>query len=72
MKMQIRSMAPVCQGPSVAMSWDVSHRHGLDPALLCLWCRLAAEALIQPLAWKLPYAPGTDVKINKKKKKEMK
>ena len=27
-----------------------------DPALLWLWYRLAAIALIQPLAWKLPYA----------------
>ena len=27
-----------------------------DPALLWLWCRLAAVALIRPLAWKLPCA----------------
>ena len=27
-----------------------------DPALLWLWCRLAAAALIHPLAWELPYA----------------
>ena len=28
------------------------------PALLWLWCRSAATALIQPLAWELPYAAG--------------
>ena len=29
-----------------------------DLALLWLWCRPAAAALIQPLAWELPYAMG--------------
>ena len=38
-----------------------------DPALLWLWCRLAAAALIQPLAWALPYAVGVALKIQKKK-----
>ena len=33
-----------------------------DPALLWLWCRPAAAALIQPLAWELPYAIGAAVK----------
>ena len=28
----------------------------LDPMLLWLWCRLAATAPIQSLAWELPYA----------------
>ena len=28
-----------------------------DLALLCLWCRLAAIAPIQPLTWELTYAP---------------
>ena len=27
-----------------------------DPKLLWLWCRLAAVAPIQPLAWEPPYA----------------
>ena len=27
-----------------------------DPALLRLWCRPAAAALILPLVWELPYA----------------
>ena len=39
-----------------------------DPALLCLWCRLAATALIQPLAReKNPYATGTALKTQKTK-----
>ena len=29
-----------------------------DLALLCLWCRLAATALIGPLAWEPLYATG--------------
>ena len=29
-----------------------------NPALLWLWCRLAAAALIRPVAWELPYAMG--------------
>ena len=28
-----------------------------DPALLWLWCKPVAVALIPPLAWELPYAP---------------
>ena len=34
--------------------------------LLWLWCRLAALALIVPLAWDLPYAIGVDLKKPKK------
>ena len=29
------------------MSCGVGHRHGSDPALLWLWCRLVAKALIR-------------------------
>ena len=32
-----------------------------------LWCRPAAAALIQPLAWELPYATGMALKRKKKK-----
>ena len=39
-------------------------------ALLWLWPRPAATALIGPLAWELPYAVG--VALNKKKKKKKK
>ena len=33
-----------------------------DPALLWLWCRWAAAAPIQPLAWELAYAEGEALK----------
>ena len=51
------------------MSYGVDRRHGLDLALLWLWCRPAAAAPIQCLAWKLPYAPGAALKRKKKKKR---
>ena len=35
-----------------------------DPVLLWLWCRQAATAPIQPLAWEPPYA--TDAALKKK------
>ena len=38
--------------------------------LLWLWCRPGAAALIQPLAWELPYALGGALKRQKKKKKK--
>ena len=44
------------------MSCGVSRRHGSHPALLWLWHRLAATALIQPLAWEPPYALGAALK----------
>ena len=37
---------------------------------MCLWCRPAAAAPIQPLGWKLPYA--ADVALKKKKKETKK
>ncbi len=57
------------------MGCGVSHRCGLDLALLWLWRRLAAIALIRPLAWEPPYAEGVALekaKRQKKKKKEKK
>ena len=39
---------------SVGKSCNAGCRCGSDLALLCLWCRLAAVALIRPLAWELP------------------
>ena len=43
-----------------------------DPALLWLWCRPAATALIGPLAWEPPYAVGVALKKQKDKKKNTK
>ena len=37
-----------------------------------LWCRLAAAAPIQPLAWELPYTAGTALKSKKIKKEKEK
>ena len=37
-----------------------------DLVLLWLWCRLAATALIRPLAWEPPYATGAALKGKKK------
>ena len=40
-----------------------------DPALLWLWCRLAATAPIRPLAWEPPYATGAAQEMAKKRPK---
>ena len=40
----------------IAKSYSIGHRRCSDLVLLRLWCRLAAAAPIQPLAWELPYA----------------
>ena len=46
----------------------VDHRLGSDPALLWLWGRPAATALIRPPVWEPPYAVGAALKRPKKKK----
>ena len=51
------------------MSYGVGHRHGSDLALLWLWHRLTATALIRPLAWEPLYATGVALKRQKTKKK---
>jgi len=43
---------------------------GSDPALLWLWCRLTATALIRPLAWEPPYAVGAALEKAKRQKKK--
>ena len=52
-------------GSSIAVASGVGLKHGSDP-------RLAAIALIRPLAWELPYAAGEALKGKKKKKKKKK
>ena len=49
------------------MSCGVGRRHGSGMALLWLWGKPTAVALIQPLAWELPYAIGAALKEKKKK-----
>ena len=60
------------QGSGIAVSYGVGHRHGSDPVLLWLWCRLAATALIGPLVWEPPYATGVALKEKKRQKKKKK
>ena len=52
------------------MCCGVSRRQASYLTLLWLWCRLAAAALIQPLAWELSYAIGEALKRKRKKKKK--
>ena len=52
----IPDIAQWVKGSGVALSCSVACRCGSDP--MWLWCRLAAVALIGPLACKLPYAVG--------------
>ena len=67
MRMQVQSLALLSRlGSGIAVSCGVGHRLGLDPALLWLWCRLAAVVPIQPLTWELPYAMSAALK-NKNK-----
>jgi len=53
---------------AIAVSCGIGHRCSSDLALLWLWCRLAVAALIQPLAWELPYTAGVALKRKEKKK----
>ena len=57
------------QGSGVAKSCGVHHRRSSDLALVWLWCRPAAVAPIQPLAWELPYPAPAALKKEKKKKR---
>ena len=50
------------------MSCGVGRRGSVDPAVLWLWHKLVATALIQPLVWEPPYAEGAALKNLKKKK----
>ena len=52
------------------MSCGVGHRCSLDLALLWLWRRPAATAVITPLAWEPPHASGVALEKAKKKKKK--
>ena len=68
----ILGLAQWVKGFGVAMSFGVACRHGSDPALLWLWCRLAAVALMWPLARELPYAAGLDLQSKAKQRKKKK
>ena len=52
----------------VVVSCGVGQRCGYDPTLLWLWCGPPAAALIQLLAWELPYTVGAALKKQSKNK----
>ena len=52
------------------MSCGVGRRLSSDLALLWLWCRPVAVALIGPLAWEPPYAVGVGLRGQKTKEKK--
>ena len=56
-------------GSSVAVSCGVGRRQGSELAMLWLWRRPAATALIGPLAWEPPYAVGAALKRQTNKQK---
>ena len=66
--MQVQSLASL-SGLRIWCCCELDHRHGSDPTLLWLWCRPAATALIQPLAWELPYAAGAALNVKQIKTK---
>ena len=70
MRMRVQSLDPVGKGSGIALSCDAGHRHGSDPMLPWLWCRLAATAHIRPLAWEVPYGTGAALKRQKMKIKK--
>ena len=52
------------------MSCGADCRRGSDPALLWLWYRTAATALIRPIAWEPRYAVGAVQEMAKKTKEK--
>ena len=58
----IPGLAQCVKGSGIAASCGVGHTPGLDLTLLWLCRRLAAAALIRPLAWEIPYAVGMALK----------
>ena len=60
----------VGRGSVVAVRCSVGCRRGSDPALLWLWRRPVAMALIGPLAWESPYAARAALEKAKKKTNE--
>ena len=63
MRMHIRSLA-LLSGLRIRCCCELwcRSRCCFDPVFLWLWCRLAAIAAIQPLAWEPPYAVSVTLK----------
>ena len=62
----------VGQGSGITSSCRLSCKCSSDLALLWLWHRLAAAALIWPQTWELPYVMGAAIKNKNKKFKKRK
>ena len=56
----------------MGVSCSVGHRRGSDLALPWLWCRPAAAAPIQCLAWELACASNVTLKRKKETQKQKK
>ena len=67
--MRVRSLASLSglRSQRCCELWCISYRCVSDLALLWLWCRPAAVALVGPLAWESPNA--TDEALKKREKK---
>ena len=59
MALQVKNPTSIYEdsGSRPGLAWWIK-----DPALLWLWCRLAATAPMRPLAWEPPYASGAALK----------
>ena len=66
----IPGLAQWVKDPGIAMSCGVGRRLSWDLFLLWLWWRLAAVALIGPLAWEPPCASGAALKSKQTKKQK--
>ena len=64
----ISGLAQWVKRSDIAVSCDAGHRHGSYLALLWLWYRPVATALIRSLTWEPPYAMGAVLEKTKKKK----
>ena len=62
----IPGLAQWVKGSGITVNYGIGHRHHYNFVLLWLWGRQAAAALIQLLAWELPYGPGAALKRKKK------
>ena len=67
----VGSIPGLARWVKLAASCGAGRRHGWDLALLCLWRRVAAASLIQPLAWEIPHATGAAIKRKKIFKQKM-
>ena len=68
-RLQFRSLASLSVlRIQLAVSCGVGCRHSEDLVLLWLWCRPAATALIQLLAWEPPYAYAVNFHVALKRK----